>query len=102
MTETGDTEGETYAEDFYAVFRQAGWDVGKMVGKAQGNPMPPPGLWIVINTGDPDAHPIEAERFAQKLRSAGLTVDFFAISGLPTMSTKYDFILWVSKSPEQR
>jgi hypothetical protein len=73
-----DSEGYAYAQDFFQVFKDAGWNSGIVVGQITSmttndpnNPLPR-GLWVVISRDDIQSPPDAANRIFQALRSVGL------------------------------
>jgi len=73
-----DGEAGTYAQDFFQVFKAAGWNVGVMVGLDFGmtiddpnNPIPS-GVWIVVSRGEAKSPPEGANIIANAFRSVGI------------------------------
>lgn len=71
-------EPQTYAQDFFQVFKAAGWDVGKIVGFRYGltveNPDQPipHGVWILINRDETKSPPAGAEAVVKAFKMVGI------------------------------
>ncbi len=84
-----DAEGNVYAQEFFQVFKAAGWNVGLMVGQNFGmtvddpaHPIPE-GLWIIVNADEKDSPPAAANSLYKILRTAGLNPKGMSEKNLP-------------------
>jgi len=91
----GDIEGDKYAYQLREAFKNANWDVGKMVGQDALDSVPE-GLFIVISPDDKLAPPQGVLRVNAALTQAGLHAQGFLLKGVKSG----DFYLLVGANPK--
>jgi hypothetical protein len=94
----GDSEGGKYAAKFWQPFKDAEWNVGKIVGQDLMELPLPEGLLIAISPDDKLSPPEGALRINTALKQAGLEVKGIPINGLKSG----DFYVLVGANPKRQ